>query len=136
MSKKTYKNLQDHIKNLKTPKLETVKNNYSDRDYTVRLEFPEFTCVCPKTGLPDFATINIDYVPDKLIVELKSFKSYLNFFRNIGIFHENVVNKILDDFLKVVKPRQLNISARFGVRGGISTTVSAKYPKENYKLFI
>ncbi len=134
--KKSYKNLQNNIRSLQLPKLEAVKNSYSDRDYTVRLEFPEFTCVCPKTGLPDFATIYLDYVPDKLIVELKSFKLYLVAFRNMGIFHENVVNKILDDFLKTVKPRQLNVSARFGVRGGISTTVSARYPKENYKLFI
>lgn len=136
MSKKTYKNLQENIRGLKTPKLEAVKNNYPEHDYNVRLDFPEFTCLCPKTGLPDFATINIDYVPDKLIVELKSFKLYLTFFRNVGIFHENAANRILDDFLKAVHPRQIHISISFNVRGGIKTTVSVRYPKDNYKFII
>ena len=112
----------------KTARLLTVKNGYPGRDYHVHIEFPEFTCVCPRTGLPDFATLKIDYVPDKSIVELKSLKLYFTSFRNLGIFHEHVVNRILDDIIAVCKPRALSISGEFGVRGGIKTTVSATYP--------
>lgn len=119
------------MKNPKTkiqnPKIEVIQNLNSDRDYTVNIEFPEFTCVCPKTGLPDFATIKIDYVPDKLIVELKSLKMYFISYRNIGIFHENVVNKILDDLVAACKPRSMKVTGEFNVRGGIKTTVSAEY---------
>ncbi|MBN3032975.1 MAG: NADPH-dependent 7-cyano-7-deazaguanine reductase QueF [Candidatus Saganbacteria bacterium] len=109
-------------------KVEVVKNINSDRDYTVNIEFPEFTCVCPRTGLPDFATIKIEYIPDKLIVELKSLKLYFVSFRNIGTFHEDVVNKILDDLAAACQPRQMKIVGEFSVRGGIKTTVSASYP--------
>jgi 7-cyano-7-deazaguanine reductase len=107
--------------------IETVANPYPDKDYTVNIEFPEFTCVCPKTGLPDFATIRIEYVPDKLIVELKSLKLYFITYRNEGAFHEKVVNQILDDFTAACKPRSARIVGDFNVRGGIKTTVSAEY---------
>jgi 7-cyano-7-deazaguanine reductase len=110
-------------------KIETVKNSYAKRDYNVHIEFPEFTCVCPKTGLPDFANIVIDYIPGKKIVELKSLKLYFVGYRNVGIFHENVVNQVLDDIVTACKPRSLKIVAEFGVRGGIKTTVSAEYPQ-------
>ena len=110
-------------------KIETVKNSYPKRNYNVHIEFPEFTCVCPKTGLPDFATIVIDYVPDKKIVELKSLKLYFVAYRNVGIFHENVVNQILDDIVKACKPRSIKIIGEFNVRGGIKTIVSAAYPQ-------
>ena len=108
-------------------KIETVKNKYPKRDYNVHIEFPEFTCVCPRTGLPDFATIIIDYVPDKKIIELKSLKYYFISFRNKGVFHETVVNKILDDLVKACKPRSMKVVGEFGVRGGIKTTVTATY---------
>ena len=109
------------------PKIEVIKNSYPDKDYSVNIEFPEFTCVCPKTGLPDFATIAIEYIPDKLIVELKSLKMYFIAYRNVGTFHENVVNKILDDLVAVCQPRKMKVIGEFNVRGGIKTTVSAEY---------
>lgn len=109
------------------PKIEIIKNSYPDKDYVVNIEFPEFTCVCPKTGLPDFATIKIEYVPDKLIVELKSLKMYFISYRNVGIFHENVANKILEDIVAACKPRKMKVIGEFNVRGGIKTTVSAEY---------
>ncbi|MBI4604070.1 MAG: NADPH-dependent 7-cyano-7-deazaguanine reductase QueF, partial [Planctomycetes bacterium] len=95
-----YEGLQSHVRGLALPELETWENQYPDRDYHVRIEIPELTCICPKTGLPDFATITIDYVPGDRCVELKSLKLYIVAFRNVGIFHEHVVNRILDDFLK------------------------------------
>ncbi|MBC8256411.1 MAG: NADPH-dependent 7-cyano-7-deazaguanine reductase QueF [Candidatus Marinimicrobia bacterium] len=105
--------------------LEVVKNEYADRDYDVKISIPEFTCVCPRTGQPDYATIEIIYVPDQLIVELKSLKLYIQQFRNLGIFHESVTNKILDDFRKACKPRKIDVIGRFNPRGGISTIVEA-----------
>lgn len=107
--------------------IETVKNEYSDRDYVINIEFPEFTCVCPRTGLPDFATIKIEYIPDKLLVELKSLKLYFTSHRNVGTFHEHVINKILDDFVAACQPRKAKIVGEFNVRGGIQTIVSAQY---------
>ncbi len=108
--------------------IEVVDNQYPDKEYTVNIEFPEFTCVCPKTGLPDFATIKIEYVPGKKLVELKSLKLYFVSYRNVGTFHEHVINKILDDFVAACQPRKASIIGEFGVRGGIKTTVSASYP--------
>ena len=110
-------------------KIETAKNSYPKREYNVHIEFPEFTCVCPRTGLPDFANIVIDYVPDKKIVELKSLKLYFIGYRNQGIFHENAVNQILDDIVAACKPRKMKIVGEFNVRGGLKTTVSATYPQ-------
>ena len=104
---------------------EVVDNQYSDRNYDVKISIPEFTCVCPRTGQPDFATIEINYIPDKLIVELKSLKLYIQQFRNLGIFHENVTNKILDDFRRACKPRKIDVIGLFNPRGGISTVVEA-----------
>ena len=107
--------------------IEVVKNKYTDRDYMVKISIPEFTCVCPRTGLPDFATMEINYIPNTLIVELKSLKLYLHRFRNIGIFHEVVTNKILDDFRLACKPRRVDVVGRFNPRGGISTDVESRW---------
>jgi 7-cyano-7-deazaguanine reductase len=105
--------------------IEVVDNKNAGRDYAVNIEFPEFTCVCPRTGLPDFATIKIEYIPDKSIIELKSLKLYFVSFRNVGTFHEDVVNKILDDLVAACRPRKMTVVGEFGVRGGIKTTVTA-----------
>tara|TARA_Y100001934_G_C12318383_1_gene758795 strand:+ start:233 stop:583 length:351 start_codon:yes stop_codon:yes gene_type:complete len=112
----------------KTYKLETAENHYSDRKYNVNICFPEFTCLCPRTGLPDFATIIIDYQPKDLLVELKSLKLYFLNYRNKGIFHEHVTNMILDDFKKSCKPFSIVVTAKFGTRGGIDTTVKSSWP--------
>ena len=109
--------------------LEIVKNEYLDRDYIINISIPEFNCVCPRTGLPDFANIKIQYVPDKYIVELKSLKLYAVKFRNVGIFHEHVTNKILDDFVKIAQPKKINIVGDFYPRGGIKTSVQADWEK-------
>ena len=127
--KSSYEGLQAKIRKLKLPGIETWKNKYPQRDYKVYLNVPEFTCLCPKTGLPDFACIYVEYIPDKLCIELKSFKEYIFAYRNIGIFHENVVNRILDDIKRAAAPRLLRIEGVFNVRGGIQTTVNAEYRK-------
>lgn len=107
--------------------LEVFENAYPERDYTVIHTAPEFTSLCPKTGQPDFAIITMEYIPDKLCVELKSLKFYLNSYRNDGIYFESVTNKILDDLVEVAKPRYMLITAEFNVRGGISSVVRAEY---------
>tara|TARA_B110000014_G_C19951603_1_gene492389 strand:- start:359 stop:709 length:351 start_codon:yes stop_codon:yes gene_type:complete len=106
--------------------LEVVPNEYNDRDYTIDITIPEFNCVCPKTGLPDFGTLYIEYVPDQHIVELKSLKLYVVKFRNVGIFHEHVTNYILDDFKKVCNPKKIKITGDFNPRGGIKTIIKSK----------
>ncbi len=111
----------------KTKILETFENPNKDRDYTIKHIAPEFTSLCPKTGQPDFATINLEYIPNELCVELKSYKLYLNSYRNEGMFFEAVTNKILDDLVEVLKPSYLNIVAEFNVRGGISSVVEVEY---------
>jgi 7-cyano-7-deazaguanine reductase len=111
-------------------RLETFENLYPNRDYTIQIVCPEFTSVCPKTGQPDFATLTILYVPDRRCVELKSLKFYLQQFRNEGIFYEHVTNRILDDLVAVVQPRQMRLVATFTPRGGISTTVTAEIKKD------
>lgn len=118
-------------KNQKKFKLETFPNRYPKRDYTISINCPEYTSVCPKTGLPDFGTINIEYIPDKLCVELKSLKYYLLQYRNKGIFYEYVVNKILDDINKAIKPKQITVTGSFTPRGGITTNVIAKIQKDH-----
>jgi 7-cyano-7-deazaguanine reductase len=123
----SYEGLQENIRNLKTPRIEVWKNQYPDKEYIISLDIPEFTCICPKTGLPDFADIKIEYSPDKYCIELKSFKLYTIFYRSIGIFHEHAINKILEDFVKAARPRRVKISAIFNPRGGITTTVSAQW---------
>ncbi len=128
-NKSTYEGLQKNIRNLKTPVIEVWENQYRDKPYTIHLEIPEFTCICPKTGLPDFAFIKIEYSPYKYCIELKSLKMHTIFFRNIGIFHEHLVNKMLEDFVKAARPRWARITAEFNPRGGIKTTVTREYKK-------
>lgn len=128
-TKFSYEGLQENIRNLKAPKIEVWKNQYRDKLYTICLEIPEFTCICPKTGLPDFANIKIEYSPNKYCIELKSFKLYTIFYRNIGIFHEHVINKILEDFVKACQPHWVRITGAFNPRGGITTTVSREYKR-------
>ena len=113
--------------------LETFANPQPDRDYTIRMRIPEFTCLCPKTGQPDFATLQLEYVPDKTCVELKSLKLYVWSFRNEGAFHEAVTNRILGDLVRATKPRFMRLSAEFGVRGGIYTTVVAEHRARTWK---
>ena len=125
----SYEGLQDEIRNLKTPKIEVWKNQYPDRAYVITMDIPEFTCICPKTGLPDFAVIKIEYSPDKYCIELKSLKMYTIFYRNIGIFHEHLTNKILDDFVAASKPRFARITSEFNPRGGIKTIVTREYKR-------
>jgi len=107
--------------------LETFANPMPERDYTINMEIPEFTCLCPKTGQPDFATIEVDYVPDQLCLELKSLKLYFWSYRNQGAFHEAVTNRILNDLVQTGNPRFMRITARFNVRGGIYTTVVVEH---------
>lgn len=123
----SYKGLQGNIRSFKTPRIEVWENQYPDRDYTINLDILEFTCLCPKTGLPDFAAIYISYIPDRKCVELKSFKNYIFSYRNLGIFHEHVINRILDDFVKASRPRHAKVLGEFNIRGGIKTKVCAEY---------
>jgi 7-cyano-7-deazaguanine reductase len=113
--------------------LETFPNPTPRRDYRIHMEIPEFTCLCPKTGQPDFALLVLDYVPDKLCVELKSLKLYIWSYRNVGAFHEAVTNRILDDLVSATRPRYMRLTARFYVRGGIFTTVVAEHAKTGWK---
>ncbi|MBL8113174.1 MAG: NADPH-dependent 7-cyano-7-deazaguanine reductase QueF [Acidobacteria bacterium] len=110
----------------KLPALDTWPNQYP-RDYEIVITIPEFTSICPKTGLPDFATLVVTYVPRKSCVELKSFKEYLLAYRNLGIFNENVVNKVLDDLVAALQPKRLTVRGEFTARGGIQTTVEAQH---------
>jgi 7-cyano-7-deazaguanine reductase len=114
-------------------KLETFPNPAPARDFRIHMEIPEFTCLCPKTGQPDFATLILDYVPDKRCIELKSLKLYIWSFRNEGAFHEAVTNRILDDLARATKPRYMHLTARFYVRGGIFTTISAQHMQRGFK---
>jgi 7-cyano-7-deazaguanine reductase len=111
--------------------LETFENEFPKRDYTIIHTAPEFTSLCPKTGQPDFATIDIDYIPDKLCIELKSLKLYLNSYRSDGVFFESVTNRILEDLVKVCSPRYMLVTAEFNVRGGISSVIEAEYESED-----
>ena len=109
--------------------LETFPNPRPERDYEIAIHCPEFTSLCPKTGLPDFGEIRITYTPDALCVELKSLKFYMNDFRNRGIFYEHVTNQILDDLVAALGPRRMTVIGDFSVRGGIKTVVRAEYVK-------
>jgi 7-cyano-7-deazaguanine reductase len=113
--------------------LETFTNPARDTDYTIRMTLPEFTCLCPKTGQPDFATLELEYVPDELCVELKSLKLYLWSFRDRGAFHEAVTNQIADDLAGACAPRFLRLAGKFNVRGGIYTTVVVERRKAGWK---
>ena len=110
--------------------LETFENQYPQREYEIDISCPEFTFVCPKTGQPDFATIHIKYVPDKLCIELKSLKLYMFSYRNEGEFHEHVTNKILDNIVAKCSPIRAEVVGDFNVRGGIKTVITAKYNKK------
>ena len=122
-----YEGRQEKVRGLKLPAIETFKNVYADRDFEVTMTTPEFTCVCPKTGLPDFAVLTLTYVPDARCLELKSFKEYLLAYRDVGIFHENVVNRVLDDVVSTCKPRRATLTGVFNARGGIQTTVTRHF---------
>ena len=111
------------------PPLESWTSPYSE-PYEIVISIPEFTSICPKTGLPDFATLTVTYVPSTRCVELKSFKEYLNAYRNLGIFNENVVNRVLRDLVAVLAPRRLSVRGIFTPRGGLQTTVEARFPHE------
>jgi 7-cyano-7-deazaguanine reductase len=113
--------------------LELFPNPQPERDYTIRINIPEFTCLCPKTGQPDFATLLLEYIPDRQCVELKSLKIYVWSFRNEGAFHEAVTNEILDDLVNATAPRFMRLTAIFNVRGGIDTTVIAEHRAENWQ---
>ena len=112
--------------------LEVFDNPYPGRDYVISIRMPEFTCLCPKTGQPDFATLYLDYIADQQCVELKSLKLYIWSYRNEGAFHEAVTNQILDDLVNATSPRFMRLCARFYVRGGIYTTVTAQYSKPDW----
>ena len=115
-----------------TDTLETFENPTPERDFTIRINVPEFTCLCPKTGQPDFAELEIEYVPDRLCVELKALKLYIWSYRDKGAFHEAVTNKILDDLVKTTQPRFMRLTAEFNVRGGIYTSVIVEHIKEGW----
>jgi 7-cyano-7-deazaguanine reductase len=113
--------------------LQTFSNPEPGRDYRIVMEIPEFTCLCPMTGQPDFAVLDLEYVPDRLCVELKSLKQYIWSFRDQGAFHEAVTNRIVDALVKAVQPRYLRLAAKFNVRGGIRTTIVAEHRKRGWK---
>ena len=112
--------------------LEVFPNPKPSRDYTIHIESPEFTCLCPKTGQPDFATLKLEYIPDAFCVELKSWKIYLWSYRNEGGFHEDLTNKILDDLVAALNPRYIRLTADFNVRGGIYTTIIAEHQSPDW----
>jgi 7-cyano-7-deazaguanine reductase len=114
---------------LKLPAIAVVDNLVRERRYSVTFTIPEFTCVCPLTGQPDFATFRITYVPDTQLIELKALKLYINAYRNIGVFHEFVTNKILSDLVAACNPLRMDIEGDFNVRGGIKTVVKASYER-------
>lgn len=109
--------------------LETFENQFPQRDYMIKIVCPEFTSVCPKTGQPDFGCLTFEYVPDKLCIELKALKLYLQSYRNAGIFYEHVTNSILDDFVNAVQPRSATLTAEFTPRGGITSVIRVEYPQ-------
>ena len=123
----TYEGKQDQVRNLALPSIEVFQNIYPDRNYRIDMAIPEFTAICPKTGLPDFGTILLSYRPNEFCLELKSLKEYVTAYRDIGIFHENVVNRMLDDLVKACQPRWLRLHGDYNVRGGIKTRVTATY---------
>jgi len=114
-------------------RLQTFANPSPGRDYRILMEIPEFTCLCPLTGQPDFAVLSLEYIPDRLCVELKSLKLYIWSYRDQGAFHEAVTNRICDDLVKALRPRFLRLTAKFNVRGGIGTSVVAEHRKKGWK---
>ncbi len=113
--------------------LETFPNPNRERDFLIRMQIPEFTCLCPKTGQPDFATLYLDYIADQRCVELKSLKLYVWSYRDQGAFHEAVTNRILDDLVAATKPRFMRLTAKFNVRGGIFTSIVAEHRQKSWK---
>ena len=124
---KTYEGLQGHIPALEMSAIEAWEFQYPGSDTLLEVSIPEFTCICPKTGLPDFAALQITYVPDKLCLELKSLKEYMLSFRDLGIFHEHVVNRVLGDCVKACAPVRMEVRGVFNARGGIQTTAIARH---------
>ena len=114
-------------------RLQTFPNPAPERDYRIHMEIPEFSCVCPMTGQPDFATLVLDYIPDRACVELKSLKLYVWSYRDEGAFHEAVTNRILEDLVKATRPRFMRVTAKFNVRGGIRTSVVAEHRMRGWK---
>ena len=113
--------------------LESFPNPEVERDYSIHIEIPEFTCLCPKTGQPDFATLKLEYIPDIVCIELKSLKLYVWTYRDVGAFHEAVTNQIVNDLVAAIGPRFLRLSAKFNVRGGLYTTVVVEHRKPGWK---
>ncbi|MFH1783661.1 MAG: preQ(1) synthase [bacterium] len=130
MSEYTEKHAKAGLKN-KLPKVECFPNQFPS--YEITVEIPEFTSICPKTGLPDFGTVTICYMPGKYCAELKSLKMYILAYRNLGIFYENAVNRILDDFTKAVKPKWAIVRGEFTPRGGLCSTIEARFPRARSK---
>lgn len=114
---------------IENAELEAFENRTKDRRYTIEFTCPEFTCLCPRSGFPDFATIYIKYIPDQKCVELKSLKLYINKFRNVGVYHEDVTNTIMTDLINLLDPHELDVTADFTVRGNIHTVIKAKHVK-------
>ena len=112
------------------PEIDTWPNQFPQRDYEIEISSPEFTSVCPKTGLPDHGTLTIRYVPDEFCLELKAYKMYLLAYRNLGIFQENIVNRVLDDIVRAAKPRKATVVGDFTPRGGIYSKISASYERK------
>lgn len=128
-SKEKTKNLKPVFDKIDPSLLEVMPYEYKGKKIEINIETPEFTCLCPWSGLPDFANLNIRYVPDKSVIELKSLKFYLHSYRNTGIVHESAVNRILEDAAKICKPKEMSIEMVFNIRGGLKTTVKAQYNK-------
>ena len=129
MSEKLYGEIE-----IENNKLERFENRTMNRRYTIDFTCPEFTCVCPRSGFPDFATIQITYVPDRFCVELKSLKLYINGFRNDKVFHEDVTNRIMDDMVELLDPWEIRVIGDFNVRGNIKTVISAYHTKRSFQI--
>ncbi|MCM8785233.1 MAG: preQ(1) synthase [Candidatus Omnitrophica bacterium] len=123
---KDYKDLAKTGLDAELPKIESFENQFPS--YTITIIIPEYTSLCPKTGQPDFGTITIEYEPDKYVIELKSLKLYIQAYRNLGIFYENAVNRILKDIVKAIKPKWIKVKGEFNPRGGIKSIIEVKYP--------
>lgn len=129
----SYEDLQSDIRDLKMPEIEVWENKYSDREYIIHLDVPECTCICPKTGLPDFVHLKISYIPRAVCIELKSLKLYIVEYRNVGIFHEHITNKVMDDFVAACDPQWVRVESIVMPRGGIQTTVVSEYQRKKRK---
>lgn len=127
----SYEGRQSHIPTMEMPNIEVFENVYKGKEFKIHFTIPEFTAICPKTGLPDFGTIEVTYIPNLYCVELKSLKEYILSYRNLGIFHENVVNRILEDIVKACDPIYIHVKGDFNPRGGIKTVVEREYKKFN-----